>query len=116
MVQIGVAAVIIAIQHKTNMKVSELIQVVKDCRNELVKAKAEIIAKIARLENADGDLTPEQQAAVEDLKATVQGIDDIVPDDPTAPGAPTVVDDTTKSEPVDPNASQVDPNAPPPQS
>lgn len=48
------------------------------------KAKAEIVAKIAALEEAvnnAGTLTPEVQTALGDLKTSVQGTDDIVPDE-----------------------------------
>lgn len=52
------------------------------------KAKAEILAKIATLEDAivqAANTTPEVDAALADLKASVQGVDDIVPDAPPVP-------------------------------
>lgn len=79
---------VLAAIKKLDMKISEAIQLVQDLRATLIKAKGEIIGKIARLENADGDLTPAQSAAMEDLRATVHQLDDVVPDDPAAPGAP----------------------------
>ena len=47
------------------------------------KAKAEILAKFKTLEDAIAaakEVSPEVQAAVADLGASIQGSDDIVPD------------------------------------
>lgn len=44
------------------------------------KARAEVLAKISALELAIGQTTPEVDAAMADLKASVQTDDDIVPD------------------------------------
>ena len=47
------------------------------------KAKAEVLAKLAELETAiiaAGTTTPEVDAALASLKASVQGVDDIVAD------------------------------------
>ncbi len=47
------------------------------------KSKAEVIAKIAALEQAiidAGNTTPEVDAALADLKASVQAEDDVIPD------------------------------------
>jgi hypothetical protein len=52
------------------------------------KAKAEIIAKVAALEAAiaaGGVVSPEVEAALADLRGTVQGIDDLNPDEVVAP-------------------------------
>lgn len=45
------------------------------------KARAEVLAKIAALELAIGQTTPEVDAALADLKASVQTDDDIVLDE-----------------------------------
>ena len=46
------------------------------------KAKAEILAKLEELAEAllNVELTPEAEQALADLRAAVQGVDDIVPD------------------------------------
>jgi septation ring formation regulator EzrA len=52
------------------------------------KARAEVLAKLATLEAAiaaAGNTTAEVDAALADLKASVQTDDDIVPDDVVAP-------------------------------
>lgn len=52
------------------------------------KARTEIVAKIATLEEAvanAGVVSAEVQAALTDLKASVQATDDIVPDAPVQP-------------------------------
>lgn len=46
------------------------------------KAKTEITGKISELEAAPGQTSPEVDAALAALKASVQGTDDIVPDQP----------------------------------
>jgi len=66
---------------QTYMKVSEAIQLVKDTRDQVIKAKGEILRRIAKLEAADGELTPEQVQAIKDLRDTVQSVDDIIPDE-----------------------------------
>lgn len=67
---------------------AELAQALRDLKTEAAKAKDEITAKIASLEVAvvaAGNVTPEVEAALADLRAGVQAIDDIVPDAPTTP-------------------------------
>lgn len=81
------------------MKVSEAIELIEETRKQLIKAKGEILGKIAQLENADGDLTPEQAKIVGELRQTVQGVDDIIPDKPGNP--PT--EDELKQGAEDPN-------------
>lgn len=52
------------------------------------KAKGEILAKIATLETAvanAGNTSPEVDAALADLKTSIQSTDDIVPDPAPAP-------------------------------
>ncbi len=54
-------------------------------KDQLAKAKTEIIDKLTALGDAldaADDVTPEVQSAFDDLKAAVQGVDDIVPDVP----------------------------------
>jgi len=84
---------IYVLQKQTYMKASEAVQIVADCREQLIKAKGEILGKISQLENADGELTEAQSKIITDLRATVQGVDDIIPDPLNAPGKPTVQDD-----------------------
>lgn len=74
--------------NKNTMKVEEAIQIVKDTRDQLVKAKAEILGRISQLENANGELTPEQAEAGANLRASVQDVDDIIPDAPKPPVEP----------------------------
>lgn len=57
---------------------------------QVQKARSEILAKIADLEEAanNQDTTPEFDAALEALKAAVQLTDDVVPDgEPPAPAS-----------------------------
>jgi type II secretory pathway component PulF len=64
----------------TQAEVTAELVALKD-QNE--KAKVEILAKLAALEAASanaGQSTPEEDAALADLKASIQGTDDIVPD------------------------------------
>lgn len=65
-------------------KVSELKAMIDGVKAQVVKAKDEITDKIAKLEAALGDaeLPPEAVTALEELKAVVQTVDDIVPDAP----------------------------------
>ena len=70
------------------MEQSELAAQLTALQTQTEKAKAEILAKIADLEgalDAADDVTPEVQAAFDALKASVQGVDDIVADAPTEP-------------------------------
>lgn len=62
---------------------AELAQELRDLKAQNDKARAEILQKIADLEAAivaAGNTTPEVDAALADLKASVQTDDDIVPD------------------------------------
>jgi len=68
------------------MEQSELAAQLTALQTQTEKAKAEILSKIADLEgalDAADDVTPEVQAAFDALKASVQGVDDIVADAPT---------------------------------
>jgi len=70
---------------KLNMLVSQITQMIIDLKNQLIKAKDEIIARITVLENAETDAAFD--AAASDLRDTVQKLDDIIPD--AAPGTTT---------------------------
>lgn len=68
---------------------TELANQLRGLKDQADKARAEIVAKIAALEAAmanGGPVTAEVQAAFDDLKASVQTVDDIVPDAPPAAG------------------------------
>ena len=66
------------------MKVSEIPAFVSSVKDELLKAKTEILDKIAALEAAtsDAELSADAVAALTDLKSAAQGLDDVVPDVP----------------------------------
>lgn len=71
------------------MNATELAQALRDAKAQLEKSKVEIVDKIATLEAAvssAGTVTPEVEAALADLKSSVQAQDDIVPDVATATG------------------------------
>jgi hypothetical protein len=64
---------------------AQLAQELRDVKAQNDKSRAEILAKIAALEEAianGGGTTPEVDEALADLKASVQTDDDIVPDAP----------------------------------
>lgn len=66
---------------------AELAQQLRDVTAQNEKARVEILAKIAALEEAlanAGQTTPEVDEALANLKASVQVDDDIVPDAPPA--------------------------------
>jgi len=61
----------------------QLAQELAALQAQVDKANGEILQKIADLEAAiaaAGNVTPEVQAALDALKASVQSVDDIVPD------------------------------------
>lgn len=63
----------------------ELAEQLKALTAQTEKAKAEIIAKVTSLEEAianAGNTSPEVDAALAELKAAVQGVDDLNPDAP----------------------------------
>jgi len=65
------------------------VDAIKALTDQVRKAKGEIVGKIADLEAAIGaNDTAAVDAALLDLKAAVQGVDDIVPDAPVEPPAP----------------------------
>lgn len=53
--------------------------------DQLTKASTEIVNKIAELEHLIGTIPPEAQAKLDELKASAQALDDIVPDQPPPP-------------------------------
>lgn len=64
------------------MTLEQLTQILNDTKAQLAKASGEIIAKIDALEAqlANVVTTPEVDAALADLKAVAQQLDDINPD------------------------------------
>lgn len=69
-----------------NMNQQELAQQLTELAAQTAKAKEEVLAQVAELENKivqAGTLTPEVEAALAALKESVQAIDDINPDAPT---------------------------------
>jgi TolA-binding protein len=62
--------------------VAELSGILTQVGEQLSKAQAEILKKLDEL--SAGNLPPEAEAAVADLRAKVQALDDIVPDQPPA--------------------------------
>lgn len=69
-------------QKKIIMKQSELAAALTSVKDQLTKAKDEILAKIAALQTSDPDISPEGQAALDSLKAIAQALDDVVEDVP----------------------------------
>jgi hypothetical protein len=61
---------------------AEALTAIQAVGTQLQKAQAEIVQKITDLEAAlaNANLSPEAEAALADLKAKAQGLDDIVPD------------------------------------
>lgn len=67
------------------MNQEELLGQLQALKAQNEKAKGEIVGKIDALETAlanQGNTTPEVDAALADLKTSIQGTDDIVPDAP----------------------------------
>lgn len=68
------------------MTMDEAIAEVVGVKDQLLKSKVEILAKFKALEDAAGGLqqtTPAFDTALEDLKATVQAQDELIPDAPS---------------------------------
>ena len=65
----------------------EALAAIQAVGTQLTKAKDEIVAKLAQLEAAlaNTNLPPEAEAALTDLKAQAQALDDVVPTPATAP-------------------------------
>jgi hypothetical protein len=71
---------VIQLLRKIIMNQTELAQALEDLKAQADKAKGEIVTKIQTLEDAiaaGGVTTPEVDAALADLKGSVQGIDDL---------------------------------------
>jgi hypothetical protein len=84
---LGIGILLTVKLNKIMASQAELAQQLRDITAQNEKSRAEIIAKIAALEEAlanAGTTTPEVDEAVAALKASVQTDDDIVPDAPTA--------------------------------
>jgi len=74
---------IIKLLNQIHMDQVQLAQELAALQAQVDKANGEILQKIADLEAAiaaAGNVTPEVQAALDALKASVQSVDDIVPD------------------------------------
>lgn len=74
---------IVKLLKQIHMNQQEFAQELAGLKAQVDKANAEILAKITTLTQAieaAGNITPEVQAALADLKASVQSTDDIVPD------------------------------------
>lgn len=67
---------------------SSVAQQIQEATDQIDKARAEILAKLAELEGAIGEASPEVLAKLAALRASVQGVDDIVPDAPSAEDPP----------------------------
>ena len=61
------------------IKLSEIPGALAALSAQLDKAKTEILAKIASLEQSDPDLSPAGEATLASLKTVAQNLDDIVP-------------------------------------
>jgi TolA-binding protein len=66
--------------NKIMATVQELSSILTEVGTQIEKAQKEILAKLDQL--SAGNLPPEAEAAVADLRAKVQALDDIVPDQP----------------------------------
>jgi hypothetical protein len=71
-------------------KVNELAAQLTVVKEQVTKAKNEVIKRIADLEAAlaNVDLPPDAEAALTALKAEVQAVDDLNPDAPPPPPEP----------------------------
>lgn len=80
---------------------TQLAAQMREVSTQLAKVRDEILAKVAELEaalDAADDVSPEVQEAFDALKAQVQGLDDINPDEPIT--TTTVEPTTTTEEPT----------------
>lgn len=72
--------IIFSLLNKIQMNQEELANELAALKEQTARATLEILAKIAALEEAianAGNTTPEVDAALADLKAAVQGVDDV---------------------------------------
>lgn len=75
---------------KTQKEVAAELVAVKE---QVVKFKGEVVAKLSALADAianQGQADPDVEAALADLKTTVQSADDLIEDSPATPEEPTV--------------------------
>lgn len=85
------------LERKIDMNQQELTQALSDLKTQADKAKAEIVAEVANLEDAINNAKNVDPAVVDafnSLKDSVQGLDDLNADAAPAP-APTPPDDGT---------------------
>jgi chromosome segregation ATPase len=87
---------IFSLLNKISMNQEELAQALSDLQAQTEKSDAELVTKIADLEKAvidAGNVTPAVEAALANLKTSVQKVDDIVADAPAtdAPGDTPIV-------------------------
>lgn len=68
-----------------SMKLSELVPAITQMGDRLETAKAEILALLDQLRQADPDLTPEGAQALARLQNLVEALDNIGPDVPSEP-------------------------------
>jgi len=98
-------APLIYLSERIIMNQTELAQSLRDIKAQADKAKQEIVDKVAALEDAinnAGTTSPDVDAALADLKGSVQSLDDLNPDAPPAGGGDTVPgggQDTTPGNP-----------------
>ncbi len=64
------------------MKLSEAETIIVEGAKKLGEAQTEILAKIAELEAADPDISPEGTAALESIRSIATALADIVPNPP----------------------------------
>lgn len=82
-----------------NMKLSEVPAALASLKAQLIKARDEIINKIAAIEVADPDLSEEGATALGELKDLANQLDNINPDAPVKP-EPTPVEPEAPVEPA----------------
>lgn len=70
------------ILERINTMADDLATQLSNIEDQLSKASTEIVNKINELQNLIGTIPPEAQAKLDEIKATAQALDDIVPDQP----------------------------------
>jgi hypothetical protein len=78
---------LLRLERKLSMKISEGTAKIVALGDQLEKAQTEIVAEIQKLKDAtaDADLPPEATAAIERLGALADSLDALNPDEPTDP-------------------------------
>lgn len=77
--------------NQINMNQEQLLTELNQLKDQVEKTRIEVAGKISNLEEAiinAGNVTPEVETALQQLKASVQLVDDIVPDAVELPPAP----------------------------